>query len=72
MLSSRSLKLFLKFGFVTFMLVGLLSLAPFSALAATRNPSSSGAGNVTEYTIPTANSFPGDIKVGFDGNQWFS
>ncbi|HLI08675.1 MAG TPA: hypothetical protein VKV40_19080 [Ktedonobacteraceae bacterium] len=54
--TSRLWNVCIKLSFLAFMLVGVLSLNAGRSLAAT-NP-----GTVTEYTIPTANSFPGDIK----------
>ena len=66
MRTSRLWNVCIKLSFVAFMLAGALGLNAGRALAAS-NP-----GSITEYTIPTPNSFPGDIKVGFDGNQWFT
>src|SRR5579884_1411446 len=55
-----------KLGFVVFMLAGILSLNGGRVLAAS-NP-----GSITEYTIPSTNSFPGDITVGFDDDPSFT
>jgi virginiamycin B lyase len=64
--TSRLWNVCIKVSFVAFMLAGALGLNAGRVLAA------SSPGSITEYTIPTANSFPTDIRVGFDGNLWFT
>jgi streptogramin lyase len=35
-------------------------------------PTASPAGSITEFTVPTANSYPAGIAAGPDGNLWFT
>ena len=56
--------LFIKLSFMVVTLVGVLGLTVPIALAA--------SGSISEFRIPTADSFPGDIVKGPDGANWFT
>ncbi|HEX6478082.1 MAG TPA: hypothetical protein VF043_04490 [Ktedonobacteraceae bacterium] len=52
------------FGGLLSLLIGVLTLAAPSALAL--------SGKISEFAVPTANSFPIGITAGPDGNMWFT
>src|SRR5579872_4200212 len=56
--------LFIKLSFIAVALIGVLGMTVPIAQAA--------SGPINEYTIPTADSFPGDIVKGPDGASWFT
>ena len=56
--------LFIKLSFMVVTLVGVLGLTVPIAQAA--------SGPISEFRIPTADSFPGDIVKGPDGANWFT
>ncbi|MDX3539209.1 hypothetical protein PV721_33780 [Streptomyces sp. MB09-01] len=55
-----------------FQLAAVLLLSLISLPVASAAPVRADVGDITEYSLPTAGSFPGDITTGSDGNLWFT
>jgi hypothetical protein len=68
----KSTKLSASWRFVLLGLAGLVILALASGIAWLTVHHASPIGSITEFPIPTANSLPGEITAGPDGNLWFT